>query len=371
MAASILNRHRPDTPSVTRFTSAEVRFRQLATTGLASALIAHIFFLALFCWLNVWLLAAFNLFSVLLYILCLIGMQYPSLRPISLILAWLEIIAHAGIATLALGATSGFHYFLLALVPLVYIDPRGHWLTRLTGLVVLSGLFVGLDLASSLTTHWFTLNDSTLTWLREGNAIICFVVLGTMINVYARTSRQSERDLRNLASTDLLTGLRNRRSITDEALMLAAERRSSGRQLAVVVLDLDRFKQLNDRHGHAFGDEVLSETARLMNSTMRPGDSVARWGGEEFLILLTDADLDRAVCVAERVRESIASKGFHHHGHPLSITATLGVAEWRDHEDFEHCVSRADDALYQGKKNGRDRVEVASPDNRTRHSAQA
>lgn len=364
MATSTPGGHRActqitDVYSLTRFTSVVARFRRLATTGLVAAMTAHLFFVLLFWLLDVWLLLIFNLFSVCLYGICLTLMRFPQLRAVSLILAWLEVIVHAGIATLALGAESGFHYFLLGLVPLVYIDPRGHRLTRLIGLMMLTGLFVGLDLLSTLLDPWFTLTDVTLNGLRWGNTLICFFVLGTLINVYARTSRQSERDLRNLASTDLLTSLRNRRSVTDEALMLAAERKSSGRQLAVILVDLDHFKQLNDRYGHGFGDQVLADTARLMNRTMRPGDSLARWGGEEFLILLTDADLDRAICVAERVRETLSKQTFHHDGHPLSITATLGVTEWRTDEAFEICVSRADEALYRGKQNGRDRVEVA------------
>ncbi|GGY60718.1 GGDEF domain-containing protein [Marinobacter zhanjiangensis] len=362
MAASIPATRPADSLPITRFNSVVVRFRRLATTGLIAALGAHLAFVVLFWLLDVWLLVAFNVFSVMLYALCLTGMRFPVLRPVTLVLAWLEIIAHAGIATLALGAASGFHYLLLALVPLVYIDPRGHSLTRLVGLLVLTGLFAGLELISILHDPWFPLAEKTLTWLRVGNGILCFAALGTLINVYARTSRQSERDLRNMAATDLLTGLRNRRSLTDEARLLAAERQSEARQLAVILVDLDHFKQLNDRYGHAFGDQVLADTARLMNRTMRPSDSVARWGGEEFLILLTDADLDRAICVAERVRESIAAQTFRSdEGQTLSITATLGVTEWRGNEEFEASVSRADDALYLGKKNGRDRVEVAKP----------
>ncbi|MFC4257544.1 GGDEF domain-containing protein [Marinobacter lacisalsi] len=362
MAASTPTKRPSDSLPITRFTSVVVRFRRLATTGLITAMVVHLIFLVLFWLLDIWLLMAFNIFSVLLYGLCLIGMRFPALRPMSLVLAWLEIIAHAGISTLALGAASGFHYLLLALVPLVYIDPRGDVLTRLTGLLILTGLFVGLDLISTLHDPWFLLREETLLWLRMGNGIICFIGLGTVINVYARSSRQSERDLRSMASTDLLTGLRNRRSLTDEALLLVAERRSVNHHLAVVLVDLDHFKQLNDRYGHAFGDQVLADTARLMNRTMRPGDSLARWGGEEFLILLTDADLDRAICVAERVRESIAAQTFRSdEGESLSITATLGVTEWRGNEEFEVCVSRADDALYLGKQNGRDRVEVAKP----------
>lgn len=360
MAASAPTKRSSDSLPITRFNSVVVRFRHLATTGLVSAMVVHVAFLVLFWWLDVQLLVAFNIFSVLLYAVCLTGMRFPALRPMSLVLAWLEIIAHAAITTLALGAAAGFHYLLLALVPLVYIDPRGSSLTRLAGLLILSGLFVGLDLASTLHDPWFPLGEEMLTRLRLGNGLICFFALGSLLNVYARTSRQSERDLRNMASTDLLTGLRNRRSLTDEALMLAAERQSVHHQLAVILVDLDHFKQLNDLYGHAFGDQVLTDTARLMNRTMRPGDSLARWGGEEFLILLTDADLDRAICVAERVREAIGAQTFRsHEGQTLSITATLGVTEWRGNEEFETCVSRADDALYLGKQNGRNRIEVA------------
>ena len=113
MAASIPGKRQSSNHPITRFNSVVVRFRRLATTGLIAAMVVHMLLLGLFWLLDVGLLMAFNLFSVLLYGLCLVAMQYPNLRPAALVLAWLEIIVHAGIATMALGPESGFHYFLL------------------------------------------------------------------------------------------------------------------------------------------------------------------------------------------------------------------------------------------------------------------
>lgn len=203
---------------------------------------------------------------------------------------------------------------------------------------------------------WVQLGDDTLAFLRTVNTIICFLSLSSLVSFHAQASRKSERDLQKLADTDLLTGIGNRRSLIDEAAS-HMRRNCSGRPVAFILIDLDHFKYLNDHYGHAFGDKVLSQTASLMNDLMRPDDSLARWGGEEFLIMVRNADLHAATRVAERLCSAIGDQVFDTGEGEIRITATLGVAEGQPDESMDSCVSRADEALYRGKQKGRSRVE--------------
>ena len=171
-------------------------------------------------------------------------------------------------------------------------------------------------------------------------------------------------NLRNLAlaemraATDALTGLPNRRAL-DETLtrMLAQAARNSG-SLSAIVFDLDAFKQINDRHGHDQGDEVLVATATAVTRTLRVSDFVARAGGEEFVVLLPDTGLDGAFVVAENLRAALQAMVVP--GLDGPVTGSFGVAVHpEDAADGETLLRRADAALYLAKRNGRNRVEAA------------
>ncbi|HEX8204497.1 MAG TPA: diguanylate cyclase [Solirubrobacteraceae bacterium] len=172
-------------------------------------------------------------------------------------------------------------------------------------------------------------------------------------------------NLRNLAlaeaqaATDSLTGLPNRRAL-DETLarMLAQAVRTAG-SLTAIVMDLDNFKQINDRHGHARGDDVLAATATALTSTLRVSDFVARAGGEEFVVLLPDTGLDGALVVAENLRAALQAMAVPGLGAP--VTGSFGVAVHpEDARDGEELLRSADRALYLAKSNGRNRVEAAA-----------
>jgi diguanylate cyclase (GGDEF)-like protein len=170
--------------------------------------------------------------------------------------------------------------------------------------------------------------------------------------------RASEAEVRRLALTDPLTGVGNRRRL-DEALRTEISRmhRYDGR-LSAVMTDLDHFKRINDRHGHQVGDQVLQEFARLLQSHCRDSDLVARFGGEEFVILMPEVGLDEARACAERMRATLAQATIPPLAEP--VTASFGVAELAPGEDGEALLRRADEALYAGKAAGRDRVTVAA-----------
>lgn len=165
--------------------------------------------------------------------------------------------------------------------------------------------------------------------------------------------------LRLRSRMDPLTDLLNRRGFVAE---VEAERNRVDRgaqAFGLLLLDVDFFKRFNDDHGHACGDQVLCEVARVLETQTREVDRVGRWGGEEFLILLPETDVDGLARVAEKLRAAIAARVVECEGRQLGVTATFGAALLRDGETFEACLERADQALYFGKDNGRNRVELA------------
>jgi diguanylate cyclase (GGDEF)-like protein len=167
-------------------------------------------------------------------------------------------------------------------------------------------------------------------------------------------------DARADATHDPLTGLDNRRAALAR-LQVECKRVARGHAApAVLSLDLDHFKRINDRWGHATGDRVLIAVAAAMRSELRAIDVAARYGGEEFLALLPETDGEAALQVAERVRARIASQRIVlDDGSQVSVTASLGVAELRPGESGESVLMRADNALYRAKSEGRDRCVLA------------
>ena len=126
--------------------------------------------------------------------------------------------------------------------------------------------------------------------------------------------------------------------------------------MAFVICDVDEFKLFNDRYGHKCGDEVLQAVAREISSTLRTQDHVARWGGEELLLLLPETTLEAAETVAEKLRIAVAEMRTPWGSEHVGVTLTAGVAELQMDEDFTSCLARADHALLEGKRLGKNRV---------------
>jgi diguanylate cyclase (GGDEF)-like protein len=164
-----------------------------------------------------------------------------------------------------------------------------------------------------------------------------------------------EAELRNHAVTDTLTGAWNRRQGTE---LLAADlsARRPGNALSLLMLDIDHFKTVNDSFGHQAGDHVLIEVASRLRRSLRGNDMVARWGGEEFVVLLRDCALPDALTLAEGIRAEIAEVPFGAHGR---LTVSIGVAEIRDDDDLASWLERADQGLYRAKRAGRNGVAAA------------
>lgn len=183
-------------------------------------------------------------------------------------------------------------------------------------------------------------------------------LVGTLLDITER--KQLEQRLAEQAERDALTGLLNRRGILACLETLCQDRRHHNASICLLVCDIDHFKSVNDRHGHAAGDEVLRATAQRLRLHLREADRVGRIGGEEFLVVLHDADLDAARHVAERLRAAVADERIPVDGQPLAVTLSIGLARSEPrHEDWKALMKRADAALYQAKRLGRNRIVLS------------
>jgi diguanylate cyclase (GGDEF)-like protein len=166
-------------------------------------------------------------------------------------------------------------------------------------------------------------------------------------------------DLRHRSRHDGLTGLLNRRTMEETLLSQVQRSRRTGEPFTVLMLDLDHFKAINDRHGHAAGDRALKHTAAALKAELREVDAVGRFGGEEFLVLMPGATVETARPVAERLRTALISDAPRIDGTTLFLSASIGVAQWSEPaEEPSRLLMRADAALYRAKLRGRDCVVV-------------
>ena len=181
------------------------------------------------------------------------------------------------------------------------------------------------------------------------------VILSARVDTHVTLKRQQDR-LLQLAMHDQLTGLYNRHYMLEMVDQRLARARRHNTPLSLLIVDLDHFKQINDTHGHIVGDQILEEVSTLLNQQCRTEDTVTRFGGEEFLILMEPCSLNQAHYKAEVMRHQISElmpSG-------IKVTVSIGAAEFSDSDtNFNDMLKRADDALYRAKANGRNQTELS------------
>ena len=188
-------------------------------------------------------------------------------------------------------------------------------------------------------------------------SIFVLVVLATiiltnmMVNFY-------QKKLALMAMIDHLTQLMNRQAFESLSANILADSRRSHTPLAVMMLDIDHFKNINDSYSHAAGDKVLKGVAEVLKHTVREADLVCRWGGEEFVIVLNKCTLADAERIAEQLRSKVAAQLYEYELYHLKVTLSIGVASYRHEEALQEVMARADSALYASKNTGRNKVSV-------------
>jgi diguanylate cyclase (GGDEF)-like protein len=167
----------------------------------------------------------------------------------------------------------------------------------------------------------------------------------------------ANRELTRLAATDPLTGAANRREFMQRAEQEVSRSQRNGSPLALLMIDLDHFKRVNDRYNHHVGDIVLMEFVKLCQSHLRNIDLLGRFGGEEFTVLLPATNIDSARIVAEKLRHTMEHHTINANGEQISITISIGIAQYKPGDSIESWINTADERMYQAKRLGRNRVE--------------
>lgn len=214
-------------------------------------------------------------------------------------------------------------------------------------------IFINLAAVAALIIHGVAFSSTVQMWSFSATA----VVVSCCAYVFAfRNENQRER-LEHLATIDPLTGVKNRRSMDEELAMAAASAARTGISYALVLLDVDHFKKINDEHGHSVGDHVLTEMVALIEQNIRKADQLFRFGGEEFVLLMSGVDETGLRAVMHNLQHIMHR--FLKHPSGGQVTASFGVALLKNGESPDDWLARADDALYEAKASGRDQIVYA------------
>lgn len=215
---------------------------------------------------------------------------------------------------------------------------------------------VGAALTALAVWGFIPFNGWTYRAIDIGMALDA-TLLALALTFQFRIGQQERVRAEELARIDPLTGVNNRRAFYDISAPICNITMRHGRDLSVILLDLDHFKLINDNHGHICGDEVLQATAAVLKRSIRDHDVVARWGGEEFILLLPETDLDEATALAERLRQAVEAIQLICQGKDIRITASFGVAQKSSEiGNLGELITAADKQLYRAKDGGRNRV---------------
>lgn len=333
-------------------------FLGLLTLVTVIAAVAHLIFIFLFDSAGVAWMARANVASVLVYALSALLLQNGR-HMLAMVLIVGEILIHGILAVVVIGWESGFHYYIILIIPVAILSNfHNNWFKAVLATAV-GALYMVLDFIFRHAAPLDTVPVTMLQGLHYFNQASTLCILAMLATAYYRLVANAEACLRHQACTDPLTQLQNRRFAMEVAQHEAAVFERGGRPLALVLGDVDHFKRINDVHGHETGDTALKAVAQALRAGVREIDHVARWGGEEFLMLLPSTDEAEAMRVSERLRQAIARIDLVHQHQRVPISITLGVSLLAKGETIEQALARADQALYKGKTAGRNCVILA------------
>lgn len=337
----------------------EYLFRRLMTRIAVLAGLMHCAFALLFALADVVILAWVNVVSVLCYVAV-----FWAARTLWAKTAWSlaigEIVLHAMIASYLIGWNVGFHWYVMLIPPVIMVSPLLLGRIKLPAAVAFIGVYIGLDVGLREHQPLFQLDAVVINTLYYFNLVTIMAVMVLLAAIYFQLVVNNDQRLRQMAITDPLTKLHNRRSI-ESYVQHWLQTQTDPATLSFLLCDLDHFKHINDVHGHHAGDQVLVAVANVLQQSVREQDMAARWGGEEFLLMLPDVPTPTAMSVAERIRAAIESLDIRHGNQRLPVSVSVGVCTRQPKETFAQSISRADRALYQAKDQGRNCVVLDEP----------
>ncbi len=273
--------------------------------------------------------------------------------------------AYAIIATLNFGWSSGFYFLVLAVLPLTFLNiPPKKVVALLIGLMF-GGAVIAMYISSLVYLPIIQLSPNSSTAVFFTNLLWCVISLAVIGYFFEKGAAATEaslvlanKRLNNLASTDPVTNLANRRTMLSRITQEKIRLERTGEVFSLIMIDIDNFKVVNDEYGHDAGDFVLVSLAAIINFIIRKQDHVARWGGDEFLVFLPETTMNGARVVAEKIRSRILTTPFIYREMDMPVTVTLGVSEGDVDAGIGNCIRKADIALYSGKQAGKNRVTL-------------
>jgi diguanylate cyclase (GGDEF)-like protein len=323
------------------------------------------------------LLAMSNIGSVILYLFSFLLIRKNFLS-LTFFCIETEIIVHSVAVSLLLNYDIGFTLYLIMLVPVsyffLYLTKTKRCVTKATicsATALLVYVICHTVLEQAASVYNVDINAAYSTLATVFNSILVFggLTLFSCIFLVSISKSMSGYDnqiqlLDTVASHDPLTGLHNRRTLESHMQSMIEHAESSNAKFTILIADIDDFKVVNDTYGHANGDIVLQKIADILRDMTRPNDYLCRWGGEEFLVVLSGIGMEHGVPVAERIRSKVEAYEFHLNGVPVHCTISIGAAEYRPGNSSKDLFKLADMHLYFGKTNGKNQV-VAEIQNTT------
>lgn len=328
--------------------------------GISCCLAAHIFYLTVFCICHITEMVIFNILSVTFYfVLLVISRRMDDGFDLFTYLSAFEILIHATAATCLVGWQPDFGMFLLMIIPSLFLIPNKNvYLTYSTAFisiivyVILSIFLTGNTYVKYEISNVFLVNLITIVNAIMGTATLLYTSAG-----YVLYRKYLEYNLACLATIDPLTKLRNRRSMNDRIKDVKEACISSGSSYVIGIGDVDNFKKVNDTYGHDMGDTVLVRTAELLRGCITENGYISRWGGEEFLFILSGADISEALALTEEIHSKLRELKFTSGEVTFGITMTFGICEGSGNDNIDSIITKADRRLYIGKNNGKDHTE--------------
>ncbi|MGI6634594.1 MAG: GGDEF domain-containing protein [Christensenellales bacterium] len=317
------------------------------------------FFLMLFHFFtSVWPLFFVSLAGLLSNVLLIDQVNKRHYLPFGILLTGV-VIVHVLVSAVYIGTNNFIIVYLLVTLMMQILIPYASFRVRTLMVIALWVSLVALVLINHLMTPIRDIGEANTTLaffnihLAFFGTIIQLTVGNTVRSVITKANRKKLEESKNEANTDPLTGLFNRRFAGTFFRKLVTGQLE---QLwCVAMLDIDDFKLFNDTNGHRIGDSILMELSDFLKTSLRRGDLVFRWGGEEFLILLKDVDVSTAFLTLEKLRSRLESKDFEIQGKILKLTVTIGVCPL-DIDNIEQSIDLSDRLMYQGKALGKNRV---------------
>jgi diguanylate cyclase (GGDEF)-like protein len=313
-------------------------------------------------------MSVFNIFSIIFYLILLCVYSYKK-TPNVINYSIIEVCIQAFFAALTTGTGNGFEMFLVCtvfgsyhLAMVVHSKKQAAYMTTglaFTLLIAIRFLPYCIDISPIRIYP----NNSYLNFIFVLNSIVAFTTVGLMIYIFFNAMVMDKEKLKlqndhlsELANKDSLTQLLNRRAMK-QRLELAVDRKQNHNvEFVIAIVDVDDFKQINDRYGHDCGDMVLKNVVGVIRENVRETDYVSRWGGDEILILFNKSSMAGVVTCVERIHNEIAESSFEYNGEALIVTITAGICQSDNYFMYQDVILEADRRLYDGKHKGKNRI---------------